>query len=146
MARRKNKRPPDTPKRTPESRSLADRHVLRRVIPGAIHEIEIKPIRRQPDLRTVEDLRRVPDEIDKRQTFRTRSGAHARQERRPEGRVSKPGLHTPVHDYFQDPRRVLVCIRRDTRKRVLHALRRIGKGRKVSPVRDWTDKSFVRCK
>lgn len=144
MARRKNKRPPDTPKRTSESRSLADRHVLRHVIPEAIHEI--KPIRRQPDLRTVEDLRRVPDEIDKRQTFRTRSGAPARQERRPEGRVSKSGLYTPMHDYFQDPRRVLVCIRRNTRKRVLHALRRIGKGRKVSRFRDWTDKSFVRCK
>lgn len=132
---------------TSASRSLDERHPLRRVMPDdPLHKPTFETVRRQPDLKPVEDLRRVPQEIDKREAFRLRDGRPARQERRPESKVSVPRLSTPMHDYFSDPRRTIVCIRRHLRKRVLFALRKAGKGKKVSPLRKFTDKSFVRCK
>lgn len=144
MAKR-NKRPSRGHVTAP-SRSLVDRHAFLRVKAADPVVTFHKTIRRQPDLRPVEDLRRVPDEIDKRQSFRLRGGAPAVQVRRPESEVRHTKLSVPMHDYFADPQRTLVCIRRDTRKRVLFALRKAGKGRKVSSVRHFTDKSFVRCK
>lgn len=136
---------------TAPSRSLVDRHAFRRV--KAADPIKpfkpTQPVRRKPDLRPVEDLRRVPDQIDqidKRQTLRLRDGRPAQQVRKAETPVRGPRLSVPMHDYFRDPARTVVCIRRHERKRVLFALRKVGKGKRVSPRREFTDKSFVRCK
>lgn len=154
MARRKNRRDTtsDRPSRglvTGPSRSLDDRHALRRVKAPDL-PIFSKPKKPKPksvtDFRPVEDLRHVPDQIDKRQMFRLRDGRPARQVRKPENPVRRPRLSVPMHDYFADPARTLVCVRRHERKRVLFALRKAGKGKRVSRERNFTDKSFVRCK
>lgn len=126
---------------TPTPRSLDDRHRLRPV--ELVKHVE--PIRRQPDLKPIEDLRTVPRDY-KDTPFRTTSGRIARVETRPQGQVSNPRLPAQVHTYFQDPERVLVCIRRDARKRVLFALRKVGKGKRITRDRTYTDKSYVRCK
>lgn len=146
MARRKRR---DSPRESPSrghvtvpSRSLVDRYARERV--KATDSPTFNPLK--PDFRPVEDLRRVPDSLDKRQTFRLHSGAPAVQVRRPESKVHRSELSVPMHDYFADPRRALVCIRRAVRKRVLFALRKVGKGKRVSFFRRFTDKSFVRCK
>ncbi len=130
---------------TAPSRSLADRHALRRVKAA---DSPLKPSPRR-DLRLLEDLRNVPGPLlfDRRQAFKTTSGRKARIERKESYRdVYDPLLQQPMHDYFQDPEKVLVCIRRAARKRVLFALQKAGRGRKVSSERHFTDKSFVRCK
>lgn len=151
MAKKRRHRVTPDPSRghvTAPSRSLDDRHVLRDVM-AADTVFKSKPKKSKPDFRPVEDLRHVPDQIDKREVFRLRDGRHASQVRRPErqGKRSLPGeLSTPMHDYFVDPKRALVCIRRHDRRRVLFALQRVGKGRRVSRERQYTDKSYVRCK
>lgn len=131
---------------TVPSRSLVDRHALRRV--KATDARSFTPPKLSIDFRPVEDLRSVPQEIDKRQVFRVRTGRKANIVRRSEGvdKVSVSRLSTPMHDYFSDPERTLVCIRRHVRKRILFALRKAGKGKRVSSDRNFTDKSFVRCK
>lgn len=48
---------------------------------------------------------------------------------------------------FPDPRKTLVCIRRRTRRRVLFALRKVGKGRGHSFRKPrWSAHSYIRCK
>lgn len=47
---------------------------------------------------------------------------------------------------FQRPRRVLLCVRRQQRREVLAAQRRIGKGSGGSRHDRWTNFSNVRCK
>lgn len=109
------------------------------------HEpIRPRPTRPWPDFRPVEDLRHDTKEQDR--GFRTVRGRTARIKTRPQGEVHKTRLHTPVHSYFLDPQRVLVCIRREARKRVLFALRRAGRGKRVSREHRFTDKSYIRCK
>lgn len=126
------------------SRSLVDRHARRRVKATDFRSFRSKPL----DLRPLEDLRRVPQEIDKRSVHVLRDGRKADIVRREQGlgKVSVPRMYTPMHDYFSDPERTLVCIRRHDRRRVLFALRKAGKGKRVSRERNFTDKSFVRCK
>nr|CDL65917.1 unnamed protein product [uncultured bacterium] len=142
MARRDKKKARNIP--APGPRSHWERHILPHVDPVKIslEQTRPRPPRPRPDLKPVEDLRH--DYQD--QTFRTVSGRPARKETRPQGEVPRARLHTPLHTYFRDPHRVLVCIRRDARRRVLFALRRIGKGRRVSPFHRFTEKSYIRCK
>lgn len=143
MARRKpKKRPVNRSIPTPTPRTLDVRH---RLLPVELAKRDVLNVKQpQPDLRPVEDLRH--DHEVKQQTFRTRSGRPARVETRPQGNVQKSRLHSPVFSYFQNPERVLVCIRRSTRQRVLFALQRVGKGRHVSRRHRYTEKSYVRCK
>lgn len=146
MARRRRKtRSISTP--TPRSVDLRHRPLPVELIreefrhkPPSLPQKE--PIRRQPDLRPVEDLRHARED----KTFRTRSGRPARTESRPQGDVQKSRLSTPLHTYFQDPKRVIVCIRRAVRQRVLFALQRVGKGRKVSREHRFSEQSNIRCK
>ena len=154
MARRKHRRviTSNRPSRghvTVPSRSLDDRHARRRVKATDITSKLFKPKPKpNPDFRLVEDLRSVPKEIDKRSVFNLRSGRKALIVRKVEGEhnVHVPFLRQRMHDYFSDPKRTLVCIRRHVRKRILFALRKAGKGKRVSSQRNFTDKSFVRCK
>lgn len=146
MARRK-KTVPKSGHTTAPSRSPGERHALGVMAAERYRSpLEKNEVRRKPDLRTIEDLRSIPRDVDKRESFKTRSAAPARQIRRPERQVSRSALSVPVHDYFQDPKRVLVCIRRHDRRSVLFALRKAGKGKRVSRERKYTDKSYVRCK
>lgn len=137
--RKRDKRTIPAP--TPRSPDLRYLHKVESVIRHAPEPIRPRPPRPRPDFRPVEDLRHDTQD----QTFRTRSGTFARQETRPQGEVSHPRLHTPLYTYFRDPHRVLVCIRRHTRQRVLFALRRIGKGRRVRREHRYTEKSYIRC-
>lgn len=145
MARRKpKKRPVNRSIPTPTPRTLDVRH---RLPPVELAKRDVL----KPDLKPVEDLRHVSKEPSlQREPFRTVSGRVARTERRParnpQGTVQKSWLSLPLHDYFRSPRQVLVCIRRDTRARVLFALQKIGRGRKVSRIHRFTEKSRVRCK
>lgn len=141
MAKRKHKKR-TSPSPTP--RTLDVRHRLPPVelVKRDVLKIEPAKPKPKPDFRPVEDLRH--DRQDR--TFRTTSGRVARTVNRPQGEVQKRTLSAPVHTYFSDPKRVLVCVRRATRERVLFALRRIGKGKKVSRDHRWTDKSNMRCK
>lgn len=146
MAKRKKR--PSRGHVTAPSRSLVDRHAFRRVKAADPVVTFHKTIRRQPDLRLVEDLRHVPKDLAGRQDFASRSGRPAVVKRNVEdnSELRRSRLSVPMHDYFQDPQNAVVCIRRHVRKRVLFALRKVGKGKAVSPVRHFTDKSFVRCK
>lgn len=97
-----------------------------------------------PDLRLVEDRRTYPHEI-RQDLFRDISGAPAQISRRParETRRQVPGVLPRLYHRFETPRRVPVCIRREARRRVLHALRKTGRGSRPGK---WTAQSFVRCK
>lgn len=144
MARRKTKIrniPKPTPRSVPDRHRLPPVELVKRVEPV----VRPRPTRPRPDLKPIEDLRTIPRD-HKNTPFRTTSGRIARVETRPQGQVSNPRLPAQVHTYFQDPERVLVCIRRDARKRVLFALRKVGKGKRVTRERTYSDKSFVRCK
>lgn len=97
-----------------------------------------------PDLRVVEDRRTYPHEIRDTQ-FRDVRGAPAQISRRPaSSRFHQVrGLLPPMHSRFVHPERVPVCVRREVRRRVLHALHRSGRGYRRPR---WTAKSFIRCK
>lgn len=47
---------------------------------------------------------------------------------------------------FAEPRRVLLCVRRQQRKEVLHALRKTGPGSGASRYDNWNEYSNVRCR
>lgn len=108
----------------------------------SLEQTRPRPPRPRLDLRPVEDLRHD----NKNQAFQTVGGRVARKETRPQGEVSRARLSIPMFTYFRDPQRVLVCIRREARRRVLFSLRRIGKGKRVSPFHRFTEKSHIRCK
>ena len=97
---------------TAPSRSLADRHALRRVKAA---DSPLYRRRRKNELRVdyrpVEDLRHERSPYsDRREVFRTAGAREARVERRPEREVYGPDLSVPMHDYVRDPERALVCI------------------------------------
>lgn len=140
MARRKK---PDRSISKPTPRSVPDRHRLRPV--ELVKRVEPVRPRPRPDLKPIEDLRTVPHDY-RPSRFSTISGRRARIETRTSDKVPGSRLPEQVHTYFRDPGRVLVCIRRESRKRVLFALQKIGRGKKVSKFHRFTDKSYVRCK
>lgn len=43
----------------------------------------------------------------------------------------------PTRIGFEDPKRVLICVRRKRRKEVLHALKKTGRGGQKKPRRSW---------
>lgn len=55
-------------------------------------------------------------------------------------------LSAMLENTFDDPQRVIVCLRRQTRKQVLHALKKTGGrgGRKKKPRRTW--QSQFKCR
>lgn len=98
----------------------------------------------------VEDLRSLPHDV-RPNRYLTVSG-------RPAGIVyaaRQPALQPvdslrdvfpSMYPRFQDPRKVLVCVRRQLRRAVLFALRAMGKGRGGSKRAVWTEKSYISCK
>lgn len=143
MARKRRQKNRTSSVQTP--RSLVDRHRLLPVESVKRDVLKPRPKPKPVDMRPVEDLRHERNQTELK-TFRTSSGRVARTKTRPQGDVQKSRLHSPLFSYFQNPQRVLVCIRREDRKRVLFALRRVGKGKRVSRVHRFTEKSRIRCK
>lgn len=118
---------------------------------GALHNF--KPLelyheenRIPRDLRIVEDRRTIPRPF--------RQGRYLRVDGIPTGpryvqvpvQNRVPWLREAMRLRFPLPEKTLVCVRRKTRRRVLFALRKNGKGGgKQRPPR-WTAQSYVRCK
>ena len=51
-----------------------------------------------------------------------------------------------MHLSFSEPQKTAVCIRRKSRRRVLFALSKAGKGKRPTRRPRWTEKSYIRCK
>ena len=106
----------------------------------------------QDGLREIEDLRSLPHELRQEKTrYLTVSG-------RPAGivydeRQSADTYDSPLRDVlpsvyprFENPGRVLVCIRRKQRRQSLFAMRKVGKGRRKFKRPVWSAKSHIKCK
>ena len=104
------------------------------------------------DLRAIEDLRHEEPRPNS-------SKIQSQRYKRDDGTVAGYGpvhvrsrmlpVRTQVRLSFHRPERTLVCVRRQTRRRVLFALQASGRGRKAPrPFRRarWTAKSYIRCK
>ena len=100
----------------------------------------------KPDLREVEDLRRIPHE-HKQGRYLHFDGTPARTGYKPV-QNKMFGLYQGMHLGFLQPQRTLVCIRRKARRRVLFALQKVGRGRGAQRPRRarWTSKSYIRCR
>lgn len=63
------------------------------------------------------------------------------------GILRQPGLHIQERLQFLHPRETIVCVRRQTRRRVLFALRHIGRGQSKLPLpARWTRDSEIVCR
>ena len=60
-------------------------------------------------------------------------------------KMRQQGMPSRLRFEFRDPRGTLVCVRRKTRRAVIFALRKAGKGGKRNRKAQWTDKSYVVC-
>lgn len=97
--------------------------------------------------------RPVPDFINDLRTYRPMMdrGFYKMED----GRIAKYALSKNIHNItsmprgirlaFRSARRVSVCIRRKARREVLFAQKRVGKGKKVSSERKWTERSNIIC-
>lgn len=100
----------------------------------------------KPNLREVEDLRRIPH-AHKQGRYLHFDGTPARTGYKPvQNRVF--GMFQGMHLGFLQPQKTLVCVRRKTRRRILFALQKVGRGRGAKRPRRarWTSKSYIRCK
>lgn len=97
-------------------------------------------------LQLVEDRRTIPHDIRPFRYVDT-AGVQAQVVKRPVDAPARSvrAVPPPLFHKFVHPERVPVCIRRQTRRRVLFALRHAGRGKSLPP-RRWTAKSFIRCK
>lgn len=97
-------------------------------------------------LREVEDLRTLPRAHKIHQgRYLHLNGTPARpQYLHVQSRM--PWVRQQVRSYFPAPKKTLVCIRRQTRKRVLFALQKAGRGGGRQRPARWTAKSYIRCK
>lgn len=113
----------------------------------------------------VEDLRRhyhdpqrpfdplpAPRPERSRQPYHLVSGARARHSVQP---VRIPVLYDsgflrfvpgPLRDVFHRPKETVVCVRRRTRRAVLFALQKIGRGSGRLRRARWSESSYIRCK
>lgn len=101
----------------------------------------------------VEDLRRNRYENSQlaTKTYRRVDGRPAQIRRQPVrlDQVQDWQKVQPVRDFFRDPKRVLVCIRRAIRRSVIFALQLSRKGKgggKKFRKAKWTDSSYISCR
>lgn len=89
-------------------------------------------------LRQIEDRRRF-DPAGPRRSAKSFNKAH-------HSLVVKksPRARVPTHVSFHAPKKVLICVRRQRRKEIMHAFKRAGKGGHRPPRRNWF--SDVSCK
>lgn len=154
MARRRDKRPDPSPSQRPElrhrttdARSLLDRSRL--LARRSVRESLLSP-RAFRNLMT-EDLRREKKFLSENlpaQTYRRETGSPAPVVGREihTDKMRKQGMPSRLRFEFEDPKRTLVCIRRKTRRAVIFAMRRAGKGGRKNCKARWTDKSYVTCR
>ena len=85
-----------------------------------------------------------------RQKYYTVFGARAEHRVQPARQISGYGGLFPVRQVlsnrFSQPRETIVCIRRKTRRSVLFALSRIGRGSGRLRRARWSESSYIRCK
>lgn len=109
-----------------------------RQLPGALQSL------RGLYAQEVEDLRRVPAPFKKDRYLRN-DGTPARYGMLPvQGRM--PHVREQLRPKFYQPKQTLVCLRRQTRRRVIFALQKAGKGGGRQKPAKWTAKSYIRCK
>ena len=130
---------------------MRDRHLLRSLAPrrrGVLDSVLDNMIRR-PILREVEDLRHAPARTRKVQPqgYKRDNGTHAGYGYVPV-RPRMPELPARLRLSFHVPKKTVVCIRRQARRRVLFALQALGRGRGQKKPRRarWTAKSFIQCR
>ena len=92
----------------------------------------------------------APRPAKSRQKYYTVFGARAEHKVQPARPIPGYGGLLPVRqvlsDRFSQPRQTIVCVRRKTRRSVLFALSRIGRG--SGPLRRarWSESSYIRCR
>lgn len=92
----------------------------------------------------------APRPAKSRQKYYTVFGARAEHKVQPARPIPGYGGLFPMRpvlsDRFSQPRQTIVCVRRKTRRSVLFALSRIGRG--SGPLRRarWSESSYIRCK
>lgn len=60
--------------------------------------------------------------------------------------VLQEKLPEPVRDVLLDSERALECTRRETRREIMFAMHRTGKGGKKNKQARWTEDSYISCK
>lgn len=118
----------------------------RRFDADSIIKQRLESLRRQD----IEDLRR--NRRERRdigyQTYQNIEGravpVYGREVYTPE--MQRAGMHPRLQYVFQDSRGTLVCQRRRTRRSVLFALRKTGRGGKRNRRARWTEKSYLVCR
>lgn len=149
---------------TPEASQMRDRLAVAReqlnemlLSRGVLsfHHEHIQNSLRNDELSLAEDRRRIPHEKNI-QTAAQRhfliNGAVAEHgyNRRQTPVVRQRGmlwLPQPVRDEFYHPKKTIVCVRRSTRRRVLFALRQIGRGSGARPRNArWSETSRIVCR
>lgn len=162
MARHKSHKIRDTPSAAPSSDGLRrsqmrdsflnrSRLLARRFVRDFLDSHRFDLFRDTLLNLATEDLRREKHHLENnfqdkiyRRTDGSKALADWREVHTPQ--MQKQGVPPRVRHEFKAPRRTLVCERRRTRRAVIFALRKAGKGgRKNRPAR-WTDKSHVVCR
>lgn len=106
----------------------------------------LNKINQRTYLREVEDLRTLPraHQIHKERYLHI-NGTPARP-RYLHVQSRMPWVREQVRPHFPIPEKTVVCIRRKTRRRVLFALSKTGRGGGRQRPARWTAKSYIRCK
>lgn len=111
---------------------------------GALNTL--KQINQRTYLREVEDLRTLPRTPKVHQGRYLHINGTPARPRYLHVQSRMPWVREQVRPYFPLPKKTLVCIRRQTRKRVLFALQKAGRGGGSQKPARWTAKSYIRCK
>lgn len=118
----------------------------RRFDADSIIKHRLESLRRQE----IEDLRRNRHERSSIgfQTYQSIEGrsvpVYGREVYSPE--MQRAGMSPRLQYVFHDSRGTLVCQRRRSRRAVLFALRKTGKGGRKNRRARWTDRSFIVCR
>lgn len=105
-------------------------------------QMDLEDLIRMTDMRSVEDRRTYHPDREFRSPLDVRGvPRHTLAVPAPQPRSNYSGL--PAHVAFQAPHDVLVCVRRNTRKEVLHAFKKTGKSGQKRPRR--TPFSNIQC-
>lgn len=92
----------------------------------------------------------APRPAKSRQKYYTVFGARAEHKVQPARPIPGYGGLLPMRpvlsDRFSQPRQTIVCVRRKTRRSVLFALSRIGRGSGPFRRARWSESSYIRCK
>lgn len=97
-------------------------------------------------LREVEDLRTLPRAHQIHQGRYLHINGTPARPRYLHVQSRMPWVRQQVRPHFPIPEKTVVCIRRKTRRKVLFALSKTGRGGGRQRPARWTAKSYIRCK